>query len=124
MRRILVLVLLAAACGDDAPRQESDVLAMWRAADLDVAKHEPLDAHALGEARCVRGAVSGIESTVCTYASEDAARAAREPGLQLVGETTGAALARGRVLLVVADRAKLDKDGKKIDAITKAFLGR
>ena len=48
---------------------------------------------------------------------------AEAAGLLRVGETTGASLSSGKMLLVLADRASTDRDGKKIQAIAHAFRG-
>jgi hypothetical protein len=120
-------VLLLAACGDDKapPSGADDVFEAWRNAGLTVGPHDALDnSDTLGGGSCQRGEVDGIETTVCGYESEDAARAAQPAGLDLVGDATGASLPRGKVLLVVADRGGSDPSGKKIHQLTKAFLGK
>jgi hypothetical protein len=66
--------------------------------------------------------VDGLGVTLCSYPDEAGAKAAEPAGLAAVGDATGTALSRGRLLLVVADRAKADPTGKTIDRITKVFL--
>lgn len=131
-RNILLLTALLAwgpsGCGSDsaaaAPEKADDVLESWKSAGLEVGEHALMPKHELGEARCVRGEVSKIETTLCTYPSDEAANQAQAAGLTVVGSTTGAALARGKLLLVVSDRKDADKDGKTINSLTKTFLGR
>jgi hypothetical protein len=129
LRWLSCVALLAGvgACGDENPGAATDpkeVVARWQKAGLEVGAHAVIDKHNLGEASCARGKVGGVETTLCLYASDEAAKAAQPAGLKAVGKTTGAALPRGPMLLVVADRAKADPDGKTINKITKTFLGR
>lgn len=123
---LFAAVLCLCACGDSKPAPESkdDVLNLWSIAGLTVGDHEPLAEHKLGDADCQRGTVGGVETTVCSYATADAAKAAQPAGLDMVGGVTGASLPRGKVLLVVADRNNTDPNGKTIQAVTKSFLGR
>ncbi len=129
---ILVIVVafilaLTTSCGDETAAVDNadDLLDRWKAAGLEVGDHAALDKPALGKsAECKRGLVSGVETTICRYPSDKAAAAAQAAGLELVGATTGAALPRGKVLLVVADRSKADSDGKIINKLTKLFRGR
>jgi hypothetical protein len=44
--------------------------------------------------------------------------------LPTIGNRTGAALTQGRLLLVVADRKKVDRSGQTMNKITRAFRGR
>jgi hypothetical protein len=80
------------------------------------------DGKQLGSGDCKRGVVKGVETTVCRYADEAAAKAAQPKGLAVVGNATGAALSHGPLLLVVADRDKRDPHGKTINQLTKTFL--
>ena len=127
MARIAIATLLAlAACGDDASRSASpaDTIAAWRSAGLTPAAFAPLTGEpGLGDT-CVRGTVDGVDTTLCRYADDAAARAARPAGLAAIGETTGAALIAGPVLLVVADRQHVDPSGRTINRITRTFQGR
>jgi hypothetical protein len=68
--------------------------------------------------------VGGVELTLCEYDDESRAKKHEAAGLDLVGEATGSSLAQGKLLLVVADRGNVDKDGKRIDTITRTFRGR
>jgi hypothetical protein len=129
-RFIMIIFTLAAwtaaGCGDEpaAPDKADDVLETWKSAGLEVGEHALLPKHELGDARCVRGEVGQIETTLCSYRSDEAATAAKVAGHELVGSTTGTALARGKLLLVVSDRTDAHKDGKTIHTLTKTFLGR
>lgn len=126
----LVAASLGGGCGSEssaaqpAPENADGVFKAWSAAGLEVSEHALLPRHTLGEARCMRGEVAKVETTVCMYDSPEAATKARDAGLKIVGQHTGASLARGPLLLVVADRRDADKDGKAINTLTKTFLGR
>jgi hypothetical protein len=84
----------------------------------------PVEVAALSGGTCKRGEVSGVEVTLCEYPDAARAKKLESVALDLVGDTTGSALAEGKLLLVVADRKSVDKDGKRIDTITRAFRGR
>jgi hypothetical protein len=127
MRTILILCLALAACGDDdqaAPDTAGDVAGAWRSAGLNVTGFAATDGRALGGGECARGKVDDIEVTLCRYNTEDAAKAAQPAGLELVGQTTGSALASGKFLLVVSDRDKTDPEGKRINQIIQTYRGR
>jgi hypothetical protein len=127
--RIALLLAVVAACGGDGktkgqPASSVDgFLAGLKKAGLEPGPLAAVDAPGL-DAKCQRGDVAGVELTVCEY--DDASRAKKhEPdGLALVGEATGSSLAEGKLLIVVADRGNVDKDGKRIDTITRTFRGR
>ena len=118
---------LASACGGDStakPTNTEQVIAAWKAADLGDVDLKPMEKPPLGKGDCQQGKVKGIETTLCVYEDEAAARAAQKAGLKYVGEKTGAALASGAMLLVVADRGDSDPEGRTINTLTKTFLGR
>ncbi len=126
---LLVLCALAGCDGESGkpgapPSSVDGFVAAMTKAGLAPGKLVPLADEDVGGAKCRRGDVGGVETTVCEF--DDASRAKRHEGegLDLVGDATGAALAEGKLLLVVADRRGVDKDGKRIDAITRAFRGR
>jgi hypothetical protein len=121
---ILVLVLVGAACGKGEPSGPmGDVISAWKQAGLDPSSFEPVDAKDLG-GTCRAGKVKGLDTTVCEYSDAAAAKRAEAAGLAQVGETTGAAIAQGRVLLVIADRGRADPNGKSIKEIAKVFRNR
>ena len=129
LRVVLVAMAPLLACtGGDAANPSSrtvdTVLVELATAGLVVEDAREADGAALGGGACKRGLVRGVEVTLCRYQDPAAARAAEPAGLTVVGETTGTALARGPLLLVVADRAGKDREGKTIDAVTRAFLQR
>jgi hypothetical protein len=68
---------------------------------------------------CQSGTVGAIDVLLCVYPSPTEAKAAEEGGLAWVGDTTGAAQAKGSVLIAVADRRKSDPTGRTINQLMK-----
>ena len=116
---IAVAVALSCACGSE----KDDVVDAWKEAGLEPTSFEKLTDDELGD-ECYLGKVDGLEVTLCRYADAAAAEAARERGLERVGETTGAALPSGRLLLVIADRDRVDPTGRTINKVARAFADR
>src|SRR5215471_16220052 len=77
-----------ASVGGPPPPAAPAVLDTWKAAGLTVSQFAPTDSSKLGGA-CQAGTVGGIDVTLCTYASPDAAKKAEEKGFAAVGSTTG-----------------------------------
>jgi hypothetical protein len=68
---------------------------------------------------CQSGTVGGIDVLLCVFPTEAEAKAAEEAGLAWVGDTTGAAQAKGAILVVAADRKKADPSGRTINQMMK-----
>jgi hypothetical protein len=111
-----------ASVGGPPPPAAPAVLDTWKAAGLTVSQFAPVDGSALG-GTCQGGTVGGIDVTLCTYPSADAAKKAEDKGYAAVGATTGTALAQGSMLLVAADRKKADPQGRTINQLAKLFRG-
>jgi hypothetical protein len=134
MRKLIVLCALVAlvGCSKDKDKKTAGspaasvdgFMLKLKQSGLSTGELAPVEVADLGGAKCRRGDVGGVEMTICEY--DDASRAKKyaDTGLNLVGESTGASLAEGKLLLVVADRKAVDKDGKRIDKITRAFRGQ
>jgi len=126
----LVMAAFVSGCGSGkqaagTPASSVDgLVAQLKSAGLTPGPFAPVEMPALGAGKCQRGDVSGVELTVCSYADAAQAKKAESAGLGLVGDNTGASLAQGALLLVVADRKNVDKDGKKIDQVTRALRGQ
>jgi hypothetical protein len=58
---------------------------------------------------------------LCDYDSPERANASRNAGLAKVGDATGASIAAGSRLLIVADPQNTDPSGKRINTIIHAF---
>ena len=118
MRSWLLIALLAAAgaCSKDKGATSKDgVVAAW--------KKGGLDASALKEAKtsvgndCSQATVNKLDVLVCTFKTDKDAKEAEDRGLEWVGDTTGASKAQGEMLIVVADRKKVDPQGKVINQV-------
>lgn len=130
-RTIVVLAVALAAASCDKGESSSPasggtnaVLDAWKKIGLTVGAFDKADAAKYGGGDCRAGTVSGVETVLCTFKTPEEAEAARAKGLEAVGGATGAAIATGSMLLVVADRAKADPSGRTINQMTKVFRGR
>jgi hypothetical protein len=93
----------------------------WEAAGLRLADFHPIeDSRKLG-GDCQAGNVAEVAVVLCRYDQPQAASDAEENGLAMIGDATGASLANGPLLLVVADRHQADPNGRRINEITKTF---
>lgn len=130
MRLAVLIVALLAVTGckqadrDGTSGGEDALMAAWKKAGLEVGAFAAIDGGKYGAGKCKEGAVSNVDVVLCAYADDKAAAAAQTAGLDAVGDTTGAAIAVGPRLLVVADRAGKDPEGKTINAMLKAFRGK
>jgi len=129
MRWLTCLAAAAAltACGDDkgaAPSTSAGVVDAWKAAGLTVSALSPAQLPVLAATSCQSGTINGVEITLCVFPDAAAARAAEPKGLTLVGAATGTSIAQTTMLLVVADRRKVDPSGRTIDRLTRVFRGR
>ena len=120
MRRLVAILLLAAACGGKKADGVSGAVEAWKKAGLEASAFSKVEGGDLGGA-CQVGVVGGLDVTLCEYADASAAKASEEKGLAIVGDATGASLASGKLLLVVADRRKADPSGKKLNQLTQTF---
>ena len=127
-RAAILLALALAACSKDAKSNpgggttDDAVLGEWKKAGLEVSAFTDADAKKYTATSCRGGTVGGVDVVLCRYDSGEDAKAAEDNGLAAVADATGAALAHGARLLVVADRRKADPTGRTIDAITRAFM--
>jgi hypothetical protein len=111
-------VLLVFACGKES-KSGFQIVQGWKQAGLEPSAFTKAETKLGGS--CQAGTVSGIDTVLCEFKDDQTAKAAEPKGLEIVGETTGASLAKGRMLLVVADRKDLDPNGRRIDQITRSF---
>lgn len=126
VKRIVLLALLAAACSkSEGPGGAiADVIAAWQKAGLETSTFATVDGKALGDGTCRAGTVRGVATTLCEFKGAADAKRAEAAGLSQVRDTTGLALAEGKLLLVVADRDRKDPSGKTINEIAKTFRNR
>jgi hypothetical protein len=97
----------------------SGAISAWKKAGLDPSKFE--DAKLALGGKCKSGTVDGIDTTLCEFDDPAKAKKSEERGLELVGDSTGASIASGKLLLVVADRKSTDPNGRRLNTITKTF---
>ena len=116
---LILLVGLAAACdkGATGNAARDEILAAWKKGGLTPSAMTPATVPVGKD--CQSGTVGAIEVLLCVYASDADAKAAEEAGLTWVGDTTGAAQARGVVLIAAADRRKSDPSGRTINQMMK-----
>ncbi len=120
----LALGAAAGACDKDASKtggSDDTAVAAWRKAGLEVSALTDVDAKPYSAQGCKGGTVSGVDVILCRYDTGEDAKAAEDPALATLSGVTGAALANGSRLLVVADRRKADPTGRTIDIVTKTF---
>jgi hypothetical protein len=128
LRWILAIVAVAGCSKEEgkssAPSASSRdaVVEAWRKGGLAPSAFTPATV-ALGK-DCLSGTVNGVEVLLCEFPSEAEAKAAEEPGLTWVGETTGISRAAGKVLIAAADRRKADPSGKTLNQLTKLLTSK
>jgi hypothetical protein len=115
---ILSIAVLALACSRES-KSAYQVVQAWKAAGLQPSEFTKADTRLGG--KCQSGTVNEIDTLICEFKDETEAKQAQPKGLEIVGETTGASLAKGRMLLVVADRKNSDPNGKRLKDITNTF---
>jgi hypothetical protein len=128
--RVLLVVLVAAACGKSsepsgagsaAPATPRDaVVAAWKADKL--APQLAAAQVSVGK-DCQAGAVEQLDVLVCNFATPAEAKAAEAAGNAWVGAATGASQAHGAALIVIADRKKADPNGRTINRLMKLAPG-
>jgi hypothetical protein len=116
----IALTIIAPSCSkseDKPPSPRDKVIEAWKAGGLSpttfVAAPTPFGSD------CATGMVGGLDVLLCVFQSPSAAQAAEEAGRGWVGLTTGSALAKGAVLIGIADRKKADPSGKLINQLMK-----
>jgi hypothetical protein len=118
MRRVLLIAIVAAACGKSSgPSSRDALLDAWKAGGLETTPFSAAQSPVGKD--CAQGTVAKVDVLVCTFATADEAKAAQDAGLQWVGDTTGASQAKGTFLIAAADRRKADPSGKTINQIFK-----
>lgn len=119
MRAALLTALALVACSKDPKGASSrdGVIAAWKKGGLDPSELKTTKTDVGKD--CGAGTVNKLDVLVCTFATDADAKGAEDNGLKWVGDTTGASKALGEMLIVVADRKKVDPQGKIInDLIT------
>jgi hypothetical protein len=120
MRTVLLLGLslaLVGACGKDKKGASSrdGVVAAWKKGGLEPSELKATKTDVGSD--CAAGTVSKLDVMVCTFKTAGEAKAAEDKGLAWVGDATGASIAQGEMVIVVADRKKTDPNGKTIKQV-------
>ena len=100
------------ATSDEDKGARADLVATWKKEGM--APSELKAAEVSFGKNCKTGTVNDLEVLICEYADAKAAKAAEDAGNAWIGENMfgGSSQARGTMLVVVADRKKVDKNGK------------
>jgi hypothetical protein len=94
----------------------------FSSAGFKVSDFKPADPARFNAQKCLAGQVEQLDTVVCEYGSPDAVALGKKAGEQWAsGATTAAVLGNGRTVLAVADRGRVDPNGKTIHKITRAF---
>jgi len=120
---VWLLALLALGCGDKksgAPGARD----AWQRAGLEVTGFAKVDGARFAGGTCQGGKVGGLDAVVCEYADEAAASRGVQAASATLGEETAAVVPYGKSVLVVADRAKVDPDGKRMNQVANIFRGK
>ena len=126
MRVAILLALVAAAGCSKKPTEGGvrleQVSESFNSAGLKADNFTPTDPTRFNATKCVAGRVEDIDTVVCEYGSMDALALGKKAGEQWAsGANTAAVLGNGRTVLAVADRERVDPNGKTIHKITRAF---
>jgi hypothetical protein len=117
MRNWLLIAITAAACskGGGGATSTDGVVEAWKKGGLQPSELKAAKTDVGTD--CASGTVSKLDVLVCTFKSAKEAKDAEDKGLAWVGDTTGASRAQGELLIVVADRKKVDPHGKVISQV-------
>ena len=124
MTRLGVVLLLATACskptqGGVRLKQVNDGFA---SAGFKLDSFQPTDPGRFSATKCVQGLLEGVDAVVCEYGSAEAVTLAKKAGEDWIAQaTTGAVLVNGNTMLLVADRGRVDPNGKMIHKITQTY---
>lgn len=117
MRTALLITITLVACSKDkgGATSRDGVVAAWKKGGLEPS---PLtEAKTDVGKKCSSGTVNKVDVLVCEFANEKEAKDAEDKGLAWVGDNTGASKAQGEMLIVVADRRKVDPSGRTINQL-------
>jgi hypothetical protein len=115
MRTTILLIAIAACTKGSGATSRDGVIDAWKKGGLETSALTAAKTDVGSD--CAMGTVSKLEVLVCTFKTEKEAKDAEDKGLQWVGDNTGASKAQGEMLIVVADRKKVDPHGKVINQV-------
>lgn len=116
---VLALGPVVTGCGSSGIANE---VAAFKDAGHKVSEFTDTDPKALGAKKCQTGTVDRLSVLLCEYASSEAAATGHAAAEAWGSETaTVVVQRRGSTLFAVADREKVDPDGKSISALSRVF---
>jgi hypothetical protein len=124
MRRAMLALALVAAAACAGGGDASYVVDGWRQEGLEPSTFAEAKGEPFGGGKCRAGTVATLDATVCEFPDESAARKAEPAGEKVIGEATGISMAAGKLLLVVADRKRVDPEGRKLNQVAQSFRKR
>jgi hypothetical protein len=101
-----------------------EVVTAWHNAGLVTEGFAPLQPPPNGAGYCEHGTVSGVDTVVCEYASDDALSSGItqvKEGWARVDVHTGVVLQTKHTTMAVVDRERREPSGKTISQMVKAF---
>jgi hypothetical protein len=122
--RLGAVLLLTMACnrptqGGVRLKQVNDGLI---SAGFKLDSFQPTEPGRFSAQKCVQGTLDGVDSVVCEYGSVEAVTLGKKAGEDWIAQaTTGAVLVNGNTMLLVADRGRVDPNGKLMHKITQAY---
>jgi len=127
---LFILVLVAAAGLPGCKKRDPSEVRLkhvndaFLAAGFKLDSFQPADGRSFGASACAAGSIDGIDTLVCELPG-DPTPPAKKAAEDWVGQAvTGSVLTRGHTLLAVADRRRVDPNGKTIHKITQTFPDR
>ena len=112
---LIALAALAACSKEKGATSRDGVVAAWKKGGLEPSALTAAKTDVGSD--CASGTVNKLDVLVCTFKSAKEAKLAEDKGLEWVGNHTGASRAQGELLIVVADRKKVDPQGKVINQV-------
>ena len=113
---LIALAFTGAACSKGKGASSRDgVVDAWKKGGLETSSLTVAKSSVGND--CATGTVSKLDVMVCTFKTAKEAKDAEDKGLEWVGDNTGASKAQGEMLIVVADRKKVDPQGKVINQV-------
>jgi len=125
LKSVLCLALttgLYASCSKKETTFYGPVLSELKDAGFTVEKFDMATAKRYAATQCARGKVDKLDVLICDYADSSAAKAGQKRFTKfLKGAVSGAIRQRENLVVVVADRDKVDTSGKRINKLLKTL---
>jgi hypothetical protein len=121
------LAVVAAAPGCGKKKEGPVEVALGRLSDtgVKVEAFRQVDARTFAALSCRQGRVESLDAVLCDYGTPEAWARGKKAAEDWIGSAlTGTWATSDGLLLVVADRARIDPSGKTIQRVMKAFSGK